>query len=180
MKTWFLLLLLAPISLPRAQHLNPQFKAGVPGEHHHSIEYHVERDPVLNQRVWQLFQALHDDNREAYDNAFSEPVDGERPIMLPDRYKEHRKAVTAVSKGGCTVQMQLCTRIQPTGNHWYRLAAVPTSQTKPTYWCIVVFDVTKPGRPITGFRIGPSKRRTHHRLASIYVYEEKEFGPPIH
>ena len=180
MKTTLLfILLLAPFSFTRAQHLNPQFEAVVPRGQYHGIEYHVERDPALNQRVWELFQALHDDNREGYDNAISEPVDGERLITKPDRYKEHRKAVTAVSKGGYTVQMQLCTLIQPTGNHWYRFVAVPTIQSKPTYWFIVVFDVTKPGRPIVGFGSQPNKRRAHQHLASSHVYEEKEFGPRV-
>lgn len=41
MNTLFLFFLLAPFCLTRAQHLNPQFEAGVPGEPYHSIEFHA-------------------------------------------------------------------------------------------------------------------------------------------
>ena len=178
MKTTLLFIcFLVTLSFTCAQHLNPRFEAGVPGELYHSIEYHVERDPVLNQRVWDLFQALHDDNMEQYFSAMVESVNGERPIGERSRYKEHRKAVTSVSKGGYLVQMQLCTLIQPTGSHWYRFVAVPTIKGRPTYWFRVVFDVSKPGRPVVGFSSNPNSRRSHERLGTSLVYEEMEFGP---
>ena len=143
-------------------------------------EVAVERDSLLNERMWGLIQALHEDDFEKFCAFAHEPVNGDIQSFDAERYETMRKALRPYSRKGFTVQPQPTARPINSTNHWYRawVATLPSKSGRIAGTCsiIVIFRVDQPGRPISNIAINPH-RGSGRKLPGTQVDDERRFEP---